>query len=339
MAEVFVIDRVVTRAGCAQKFIDTYLTGYAPGARERGMTLRDVLVTPPIWFDDRTNVVTFTWTLPSPQAWWQMTWQGRPDPAVARWWEGVTDLVVERTREVASAAEAVDAPAPAIPTGTSTGEATFAVTRLVDVDESERGRVLGALRDAAERSGALRALVEPTLPGSRNGGDILVHLRFGHQSDWDSIDFDALLTDPAITHVNGVTYHGSPTRRGDGTVYRALLLRVPDDVEAETVAAFESELSMMPRYVPTITAWQLSRVEHSVGTSEWTHVFEQEFTDVDGLMGPYLMHPIHWAVADRWFDPETTDIIVRDRVCHSFCELPAPVLEQASAYSSPTTSR
>ena len=41
-----------------------------------------------------------------------------------------------------------------------------------------------------------------------------------------------------------------------------------------------------------------------MGTSAWTHVFEQEFTDVEGLMGPYLMHPIHWAVVDRWFDPE-----------------------------------
>jgi hypothetical protein len=83
---------------------------------------------------------------------------------------------------------------------------------------------------------------------------------------------------------------------------------------------------MMPRYVPTITAWQLSRVHTAVGTSEWTHVFEQEFTDTDGLMGPYLMHPIHWAVVDRWFDPETKDVIIRDRVCHSFCELPAPLL-------------
>jgi len=135
-----------------------------------------------------------------------------------------------------------------------------------------------------------------------------------------------VLEDPAITRVNGVTYQGAPTRRGSGTVYRALLLRVPDEVEAETVAAFESELLMMPRHVPTIAAWQLSRVEQAIGTSEWTHVFEQEFTDVDGLMGPYLMHPIHWAVVDRWFDPETTDIIVRDRVCHSFCELPSPVL-------------
>ncbi len=29
------------------------------------MALRDVLVSPPIWFDDRSNVVTITWTLPS----------------------------------------------------------------------------------------------------------------------------------------------------------------------------------------------------------------------------------------------------------------------------------
>ncbi|WP_052235658.1 Dabb family protein [Mycolicibacterium setense] len=215
------------------------------------------------------------------------------------------------------------APAPPVP---STGAPTFGVTRLVDVAESERGRVLDALRDTAERSGASKALVQPTLSGSRNGGDILVHLRFSDEDAWAKSGFDAALSDPAITHVNGVTYRGAPARRDSGTVYRALLLRVPAEVEAETVTAFERELAMMPRYVPTIAAWQLSRVEQAIGTSEWTHVFEQEFTDVDGLMGPYLMHPIHWAVVDRWFDPETTDMIVRDRVCHSFCELAAPVL-------------
>jgi hypothetical protein len=38
------------------------------------------------------------------------------------------------------------------------------------------------------------------------------------------------------------------------------------------------------------------------------------------------MHPIHWAVVDRWFDPECPDVIVRDRVCHSFCQSAAAVL-------------
>ena len=78
----------------------------------------------------------------------------------------------------------------------------------------------------------------------------------------------------------------------------------------------------MPRFVPAIKAWQLSRVDDAIGTSQWTHVFEQEFSDVDGLMGPYLMHPIHWAVVDRWFDPECPDVIIRDRLCHSFCQRP-----------------
>ena len=205
----------------------------------------------------------------------------------------------------------------------------FKVTRLLDVDATDRERVLHSVRAAAARSGAHRRLAELTDPGSRNGGDILLHLRFAEQSDWRTAESEiaATLSDPAITRINGATYRGEPTRAdGPATVYRTLLLRVPPDTPAEQLARFEAELRSMPRYVNTIGSWQLSRVEHAIGTSDWTHVFEQEFTDTAGLMGPYLMHPIHWAVVDRWFDPETTDVIIRDRVCHSFCALDRPVL-------------
>jgi hypothetical protein len=105
---IYVIDRVVTRPGCARKFVDRYLTEYAPGARARGMTLRDVLVSPPIWFDDQSNTVTITWSLPNAQAWWEMTWKGRPDPALGPWWDGIGELVEHRTRSVAAAADDVD---------------------------------------------------------------------------------------------------------------------------------------------------------------------------------------------------------------------------------------
>ncbi|EFG79416.1 hypothetical protein HMPREF0591_0675 [Mycobacterium parascrofulaceum ATCC BAA-614] len=105
---VFVIDRVVTRPGCARRFVDAYLAEYAPGARRRGMTLRDVLVSPPIWFDDETNTVTITWTLPDVRAWWEMTWKGRPDPDVGEWWCTIAELVQERSRSFAAAAEDVD---------------------------------------------------------------------------------------------------------------------------------------------------------------------------------------------------------------------------------------
>jgi Stress responsive A/B Barrel Domain len=206
----------------------------------------------------------------------------------------------------------------------------YSVTRLLDVAEVDRDRVLTTARAAAAATRARHQLVEPTLPCVRNGGDILVHLRFDTEDQWrsDETDFAATLTDPAITRVNGVCYPGEASRNGaqTGTVYRVLLLSVLPGTHVHIVARFEDELRLMPRYVKTITAWQLSRVDEPVGTSEWTHVFEQEFTDVGGLMGPYLMHPIHWAVVDRWFDPECPDVIIRDRVCHSFCAMPDSVL-------------
>ena len=107
-AEVYVVDRVITKPGCARRFVDAYLAEYAPGALRRGMTLRDVLVSPPIWFDDQANTITVTWSLPSPQAWWEMTWQGRPDPTVAQWWANVGPLIDDRSRSVAAAADDVD---------------------------------------------------------------------------------------------------------------------------------------------------------------------------------------------------------------------------------------
>ncbi|WP_046316880.1 hypothetical protein [Mycobacterium sp. UM_Kg1] len=106
--EVFVIDRVLTKPGQARRFVDRYLAEYAPGATHRGMTLRSVLVSPPIWFDDESNTVTITWALPGPLAWWQMTWQGRSDPRLGQWWSEIDELVAARTRSVAAAATDVD---------------------------------------------------------------------------------------------------------------------------------------------------------------------------------------------------------------------------------------
>jgi hypothetical protein len=105
---VYVIDRVLTRPGAARQFVDAYLTGYAPGARDRGMTLCSVQLSPPVWFDDRPNTVIATWSLPSAQAWWEMTWKGRPDPSIGQWWDEIDALVLERSRSVAADAVDVD---------------------------------------------------------------------------------------------------------------------------------------------------------------------------------------------------------------------------------------
>lgn len=207
----------------------------------------------------------------------------------------------------------------------------FKVTRLVrlasGVDKASVDDLRVQLSSAL--AGAPRSVVEPTLPGSRNGGDILVHAQFDSEQSWGQIRpaLEALLADVRIVHVDGVDYQTDSTEVGSpGTVYRTLLLAVQPETPAPVVAQFESDLLLMPRYVSTITAFALTHPTNTCGASRWTHVFEQEFTDEAGIMGAYLMHPIHWAVVDRWFDPECPEFIIRARVCHSYCAIVEPVL-------------
>lgn len=207
----------------------------------------------------------------------------------------------------------------------------FKVTRLIHlasgVDQSRVEALRGQL--SAALTGAQRSVVEPTLPGSRNGGDLLVHAQFDSERSWDLSRpaLEGVLADIRIVHVDGVDYQTDCTAAGSpGTVYRTLLLAVEPQTPAPVAAQFESDLLLMPRYVSTITAFALSRPTRTYGASRWTHVFEQEFTDEAGIMGAYLMHPIHWAVVDRWFDPECPEFIIRARVCHSYCAIDEPVL-------------
>jgi hypothetical protein len=203
----------------------------------------------------------------------------------------------------------------------------FNVTRLIHTSDPDL--LVPELRALA--AAADRAVVQPTLPGVRNGGDIIMHLRFADDHQWATVadELTAILSGPGVTHVDGAEYRGTPDaagRHAPDAVYRTLLLRVAPGSDDATIARFEDDLRLLPRYVPAISAWQLSRVESAVGISPWTHVFEQEFRDLSALTGAYLMHPIHWAYVDRWFDPECPEVIVRERVCHSFCPCDTPVL-------------
>lgn len=220
----------------------------------------------------------------------------------------------------------------------------YKITRLLHLhdpgDEMTTAMTIGRITAAAESAGARHSLVARTLPGVRNGGDVLAHLGFPSETEWarHRAAIDEATSGPAIRHVDAVEYEGgSPadTRTGrqwgapTPRVYRTLLLRVDPAADPAEIRRFEHATLQMPRHIPAILAWRLSPVRHATGTSEWTHVWEQEFAEVDALLGPYMNHPIHWGHVDRWFDPECPERIVRDRVCHSFCAIPAPVIDTA----------
>nr|WP_312037617.1 Dabb family protein [Rhodococcus sp. 4CII] len=190
------------------------------------------------------------------------------------------------------------------------------------VDASAGTALAVRLHDAAAPT-ARRVLVTPVLAGGINGGDVIAHLHFDDESQWRAVEPEvtAQLRTSEIGHVDSVGYTGvpAPTRGAvEPTIYRTLLVAVDDAADPEVVEQFESETRAMPNYIRTIGTSQLSRVHESAGSAQWTHVWEQEYADLDGLTGPYMTHPYHWAHIDRWFDPERGPRIVT-RLCHSFC--------------------
>ncbi|WP_433522649.1 Dabb family protein [Nocardia pseudovaccinii] len=106
-------------------------------------------------------------------------------------------------------------------------------------------------------------------------------------------------------------------------VKRTLLLRVRPGTPEHTVTRFEADLTAMPRHIRTIHSWALSRTDAAAG---WTHAWEQEFADPDGLNGEYLLHPYHWTCVDRWFDAEIPDAIVEPAIAHIFRWADNPIL-------------
>jgi hypothetical protein len=98
---VFVIDDLTSKPGCGEALLRAYLERYAPGARARGMTLVQQLVSPPYWRPDDGNRLLFVWSVAGPAGAWQMKHMGRQDPDLIAWWcRGAPELVASRTRAI-----------------------------------------------------------------------------------------------------------------------------------------------------------------------------------------------------------------------------------------------
>jgi Stress responsive A/B Barrel Domain len=181
--------------------------------------------------------------------------------------------------------------------------------------------------DAAPVSEALVGLgaaVAPVMEGNFNGGDLSAVWSFADDAGYRAARpaIDAALAGAGVVRVDScffVTGQSGVSEPGLATgVHRTLFLCADHNATDERVAQFEAEMVQMAQYIPAIRNWRLSRVSEAGGELPWTHVWEQEYAGIGGLMGPYMLHPYHWAFIDRWFDHECPDWLVNLRLCHSF---------------------
>jgi hypothetical protein len=217
----------------------------------------------------------------------------------------------------------------------------FSSLRLITFPDTSsvaaREKTQQLLSDAARGTGATNTLFARTSPGVWNGGDLIwrseyrdeAHYREAEQSVRFRETAAAVLANPArarlVEHVvfaSGVSGGASP-RRG---LYRVALFCANRDPSPDRLARFANETTAMPRLVTAIRRWQLATPLHASGSRPWSYVWEQEYDDLAGLVGPYMLHPCHWGHVDRWFDPEDPDWLIDPLLCHSFCETSAPVI-------------
>lgn len=214
----------------------------------------------------------------------------------------------------------------------------FLVTFDGGIDEEGRTSAAESLDGlVAALPGLAFSRIRPSLEGSVNGGDLVCIFGFPNEAIYRSAKesegwtpIAALCSSSEVKRWDWAAYPtealGLREPEIAAGVHRLLLLAVAPSTDIAKVGRFEAEMRAMPDYVDAIRNWRFSHVTESGGARLWTHVWEQEFADPQGLFGPYMMHPIHFAHIDRWFDTESHDWIVDPELCSTYCAFEASAL-------------
>lgn len=105
---IYIVDVLHAKPGDGKALFDHYMSEYAPGAQQRGMTLVHTNVNPPIWLNDAdaNNTLEFVWSVPGMMGWATMVGSSRYNPEVApgliEFWRAVDDRVLSRTRTLSA---------------------------------------------------------------------------------------------------------------------------------------------------------------------------------------------------------------------------------------------
>jgi hypothetical protein len=201
-----------------------------------------------------------------------------------------------------------------------------------DAAQTLRDRLASA---AGALSGVRSYVVGKTLPRALNGGHLMWRATFATEADyWTCAASKEWRTtiEPLLAPflIDNTLYRtgfsdSSAGRRRPG-IWRCLVVSVDAGTASDTIRQFEKDLLLMPTFVKAIRNWALSPVILASGRRRWTHVWEQEFDDVAGLEGEYMLHPIHWGLVDGWFDPECPQRIVDPLLIHASIDITAAVI-------------
>lgn len=346
---IIIQDRIEVSSENLARLQQLILERYRPQAEQRGMVFVEIQVSPPLALRNAPCTLWLRWRVADAASWWGMRVQAFAHD-VAGFWMEVDSLCEARERVYLTADSADQLPQPA------------------NVDEFLREtyghRETAQLRLCDDVIAEARAAFEETLQaaGSALPGIIAAHLGENLAPDYavGHFTWDLLFTDSesagaarqsavwreqvepllerccSACHALGLDTLGAGVRnpRLRNGVKRTAYFRLLPGVDQQSAESFERDLLEMPAQIAEIRNWRLSRAVNlpwgNGQDAQWTYVWEQEFETLEGLTGPYMLHPHHWAHIDRWFDPESGAQAVDTHLSHAFCQLSESLITSES---------
>lgn len=306
---------------------------YLPQAAERGLQLQGMHYSPPVLTANSPVTLWLRWAVADPQAWWAM--RARAGCAsVLAFWREVDTFCLRRERVYLTADAAPTLPAangaPAPAGGIRGYRETAQLALRNPEDDSLEQRLASAVAGVA---GLERAVLGRNLAPEYAAGHYTWDLHFVDRAaadallqgkQWAKQVAPLLERHCSAVHAFGLEHIDGGVRAPalQQGVKRTAFFRLLPAIEADTAARFERDLLEMPLHLPQILNWRLSRARPAAWSrsdlAPWTYVWEQDFADLEGLTGPYMLHPHHWSHIDRWFDPESGEQIVDTGISHAF---------------------
>lgn len=347
---IVVQDRIEVPGAHLARLQQLFRDRYIADAAQRGLHFTEFLVSPPLAMTEAPCTLWARWRVADAGAWWAMRAQSGC-ASVASFWAEIDSFCLFRERSYLTADSPAAFSSPAdtsvFAVATRAHRETAQLALRDSVTPAQRAELEAILRDAASKL--------PGLAANSLGANLAPEYAAGHYT-WDLQYPDGATADaarrsaaweqrilPALDrhcltrHALQLDTVAAGLRRPGiaNATKRTAYFRMLPNTTAQQANDFEQVLLAMPAQIPEILNWRLSRASalpwNTAQCPPWTYVWEQEFASLDDLLGPYMIHPHHWAHVDRWFDPESGVQAVDVHLSHAFCLIDASVLSGDAA--------
>jgi len=337
-------DRIDVPAAQLQRLRALFRERYLPAAMARGMTLLDELVSPPLRLAEQDNTLWLRWSVPDAGAWWQMRYASG-DPTVAEFWREVDTIVSRRERHCLVPGDtALPGPENVAPhlVQPAAWRETAQLYLRDGMDADERATLETLLQRAGvELAGIQGASIAANYVADYGAGHYTWDLLWSDRQAAAAAQAGSLWREEVLPALDrccraraalGLETLGAGARTPAlaDAVKRTALFRLLPGIDQAVRQRYERDLLEMGAQIPEILNWRLSRALPLAwdvsDVPAWSYVWEQEYATLDGLTGPYMAHPHHWAHIDRWFDPESGTQIVDVQLCHAFSPLAGSII-------------